>query len=246
MLAYRRQQVLAALIHEYVAHALPVASRTLVQGYPLGVSSATVRNDLSALEEGGYIKQPHTSAGRIPTDSGYRQYVDSLFTQEKADEDADMAEAMRGLRETMQALRETTRELDELLAQTAAELTRLTSCLSLVLPVHSASVPLGRIGLSALAQQPEFHSSLMLLPLLRMLEDNSLVVHIEHTAGPDEPTVSIGHENGDEALGNISIVASHFTCDGTRGIVAVVGPTRMDYERAIRAVQSARSELDSI
>ena len=68
MLSDRRQRVLCALIEEYVARAMPVGSRTLTERYHLGVSSATVRNDLSALEGAGFITQPHTSAGRIPTD----------------------------------------------------------------------------------------------------------------------------------------------------------------------------------
>ena len=66
MLSDRRQKVLAALIEEYVLRALPVGSRTLVENYSLGVGSATVRNELSVLEDDGYITQPHTSAGRVP------------------------------------------------------------------------------------------------------------------------------------------------------------------------------------
>ena len=72
MLSSRRQRVLEALIEEYVAYAQPVGSRTLVDRYELGVSPATVRNELSVLEGEGYLRSPHTSSGRIPTDIGYR------------------------------------------------------------------------------------------------------------------------------------------------------------------------------
>ena len=82
MLSDRRQRVLAALIEEYVARALPVGSRTLTERYKLGVSPATVRNELSILEDEGYIAQPHTSAGRIPTDFGYRTFVDDLLAND--------------------------------------------------------------------------------------------------------------------------------------------------------------------
>ena len=85
MLSDRRQRVLAALIEEYVAQALPVGSRTLTERYRLGVSPATVRNELSYLEENGYISQPHTSAGRIPTDFGYRAFVDNLLESKFVD-----------------------------------------------------------------------------------------------------------------------------------------------------------------
>jgi heat-inducible transcriptional repressor len=74
----RRLAVLRAIVEDYVATQEPVGSKTLVERHHLGVSSATIRNDMSSLEEGGYIAQPHTSAGRIPTDKGYRLFVDRL------------------------------------------------------------------------------------------------------------------------------------------------------------------------
>lgn len=239
MLTDRRQQVLAALIHEYVAHALPVASKALVEGYPLGVSSATVRNDLSALEEGGYIRQPHTSAGRIPTDYGYRSFVDELLLRVDVAEDEATAAAIRQMRETARAL-------DELLDRTSAMLTQLTECLSIVLPSNAPALPLRSIGLSTLMQQPEFRSSMVLVPLLRMIEDDSLLGYINDTAGDDGPVVRIGSENGDESLGNVSVVASHFGYGADAGIIAIIGPTRMDYERAIGAVRAARHALGDL
>src|SRR5215470_3702380 len=75
----RQKRVLAALVREYIASGEPVASSLLVTAAGLGVSSATVRSILSHLEEEGYVQQPHTSAGRIPTDRGYRFYVDLLL-----------------------------------------------------------------------------------------------------------------------------------------------------------------------
>jgi heat-inducible transcriptional repressor len=74
----RRLEVLRAIVADYVSSQEPVASKAIVERHNLGVSSATVRNDMAALEEDGYITQPHTSAGRIPTDKGYRLFVDRL------------------------------------------------------------------------------------------------------------------------------------------------------------------------
>src|SRR3982751_118467 len=74
----RSQQILRAVIEEYVTTAEPVGSQTLVERFRLGVSSATVRNVMSELEQAGYLSHPHTSAGRIPTDAGYRLYVESI------------------------------------------------------------------------------------------------------------------------------------------------------------------------
>jgi heat-inducible transcriptional repressor len=74
----RKLQVLRAIVTDYVSSQEPVGSKMLVERHDLGVSPATVRNDMAALEEEGYITQPHTSAGRIPTDKGYRLFVDRL------------------------------------------------------------------------------------------------------------------------------------------------------------------------
>jgi len=78
-LADRQRELLRAVIREYIATAEPVASAALVRRYGLGVSSATVRNELAALEEMGLLTHPHTSAGRIPTDLGYRYFIESLM-----------------------------------------------------------------------------------------------------------------------------------------------------------------------
>ncbi len=80
MVEDRKLAVLRAIVEDYVATEEPVGSRALVERHGLGVSPATVRNDMAALEEEGFITQPHTSAGRVPTDKGYRLFVDRLTT----------------------------------------------------------------------------------------------------------------------------------------------------------------------
>lgn len=79
----RKQNVLMAIVQDYIATAEPVGSRTIARKYKLGVSSATIRNEMADLEEMGYIEQPHTSAGRVPSDLGYRYYVDYLMKREE-------------------------------------------------------------------------------------------------------------------------------------------------------------------
>src|SRR5436190_309905 len=89
----RSKRVLAALVREYIASGEPVASSLLVSAPGLGVSSATVRSILARLEHDGYVQQPHTSAGRIPTDRGYRFYVDMLLESQRDDRAATAVEA---------------------------------------------------------------------------------------------------------------------------------------------------------
>ena len=89
----RSKRVLAVLVREYIASGEPVASSMLVTAAGLGVSSATVRNILARLEEDGFVQQPHTSAGRIPTDRGYRFYVDMLLESKRSPRTASAVEA---------------------------------------------------------------------------------------------------------------------------------------------------------
>ena len=84
MVEDRKLAVLRAIVEDYVATHEPVGSKALVERHRLGVSPATVRNDMAALEEEGLITQPHTSAGRIPTDKGYRLFVDRLSQHQAA------------------------------------------------------------------------------------------------------------------------------------------------------------------
>lgn len=83
----RKQKILQALIKDYISSAEPVGSRTIAKKYDLGVSPATIRNEMADLEDLGYIEQPHTSSGRIPSDRGYRYYVDCLMKKKKLTEE---------------------------------------------------------------------------------------------------------------------------------------------------------------
>src|SRR2546422_4423920 len=87
MLTDRRQKLLQFIVDEYVTTAQPVGSSVLVEKYELPLSSATIRSEMARLEDEGYIAQPHTSAGRVPTDMGYRYYVEALIEEEALPEE---------------------------------------------------------------------------------------------------------------------------------------------------------------
>ncbi|HEY8346610.1 MAG TPA: heat-inducible transcriptional repressor HrcA [Symbiobacteriaceae bacterium] len=116
MLDERKSRVLQAIVEDYVATAEPVGSRTIARKYSLGVSPATIRNEMADLEEMGYLEQPHTSAGRIPSDLGYRYYVDCLMETPEVDPaDAELIRRTfeRKIREVDVLIRETARLLSE-------------------------------------------------------------------------------------------------------------------------------------
>jgi heat-inducible transcriptional repressor len=112
----RKNKVLQAIIEDYVATAEPVGSRTIARKYHLGVSPATIRNEMADLEELGYLEQPHTSAGRIPSDRGYRYYVDCLMESPSittAEADTIRRTFERRIREVDTLVRETARLLSD-------------------------------------------------------------------------------------------------------------------------------------
>ncbi|MFO7264957.1 MAG: heat-inducible transcriptional repressor HrcA [Limnochordales bacterium] len=117
MLDERKRRVLRALTDDYIETAEPVGSRHLVRKFQLGVSPATVRNEMADLEEAGYLHQPHTSSGRIPSDKGYRYYVDELMDRWEPGE-SERAEVMRRVRAARRAVEEVIHEAARLLAET--------------------------------------------------------------------------------------------------------------------------------
>ncbi|MDD2497537.1 MAG: heat-inducible transcriptional repressor HrcA [Desulfitobacteriaceae bacterium] len=125
MIDERKKQVLHAIVKDYVTTAEPVGSRTIAKKYDLGVSSATIRNEMSDLEEMGLIEQPHTSAGRIPSDKGYRFYVDYLMEKEELDADE--------INNINMFFTKRLSELDELVQETCRMLSHVTKYTALVL-----------------------------------------------------------------------------------------------------------------
>ena len=123
MLEDRRLAVLRAIVEDYVATREPVGSKALVERHNLGVSPATIRNDMAALEEEGYITHPHTSAGRIPTDRGYRLFVDQL---------SDVKPMSAGERKAIEKFLGDAVDLDDVMGRTVRLLAQLTQQVALV------------------------------------------------------------------------------------------------------------------
>lgn len=120
----RKLRILSAIVTEFVAKGEPVGSKSVVDVARLDVSAATVRNEMAELEQRGYITQPHTSAGRIPTDRGYRRFVDAL----RADSTVDAPQ-----RELVEELLGQAHDVEDLLARTSSVLSQLTRLVSLVI-----------------------------------------------------------------------------------------------------------------
>src|SRR3954447_2272508 len=138
----RKAAVLRAIVEHYVDTAQPVGSQTVTQTAGLGVSAATIRNEMSVLEREGYITQPHTSAGRVPTDRGYRYYVDYLAGPSM------LAAAER--RRIAEFFTSATHVMDELLLQTSQLLARVSAHAAVVVGPQPDSVTVRSVHVALL------------------------------------------------------------------------------------------------
>lgn len=135
----RKIKILEAIINDYVATAEPIGSRTIAKKYNLGISSATIRNEMSDLEELGLIVQPHTSAGRVPSDKGYRLYVDHLMRSRELT--GDEARVLK------EAVNRNVEHIDYLMKQTAKALSMLTNYTTVVTEPKGREVSVKHIQL---------------------------------------------------------------------------------------------------
>ena len=139
----RKQQILLAIIKDYIDTAEPVGSRTISRRYKLGVSAATIRNEMADLEDMGFIEQPHTSAGRIPSNLGYRYYVDCLMQREQLTEEEEGA--------IRSGYEDKVREVGEVLNRTGRLLANLTNYTALVQTPHMSISTVKHIQLVLMA-----------------------------------------------------------------------------------------------
>lgn len=141
----RKRRILKVVTDDYIASAEPVGSRTIARKYDLGLSPATIRNEMADLEEEGYLEQPHTSAGRIPSDRGYRYYVNELMERRRLRPD-EIERIVRGM-----SARE--RAIDHLIHQAARVLAQFTHYPSLILAPDKQNAVIKHVRLIRLGER---------------------------------------------------------------------------------------------
>jgi len=174
-LSERDRTILHSVIHTYVETAVPVASQTICRRYRLGLSSATVRNTMMELEDKGYISRPHVSAGRVPTDKGYRFYVDVLMPRRYLSE----SEKETFRRKVRDAVRE--EQVDRILEQVARALADMAKQLGVVLAPSFENGILDRIELVPLTSQ-----RLLLVLTIRSGLVKTVVLRVESRVRPED------------------------------------------------------------
>lgn len=234
----RQSKILETIVEQYAEIAVPVGSVTLAKLF--GVSSATIRSEMAVLEEKGYITQPHTSAGRVPTDKGYRFYVNKIT--ETADAEGLLRLEDRSVRAIDARVATHTDRKDRAIRSAVDSLAEVTRNLGLA----TIGDELYMSGLSNLFTQPEYIASTQNIQQIARLLDN--LEPWLREAAPNEPlNVFIGAENPIGKNSQASLIVSRFRSPySDRSYIGVLGPTRQDYVRVMGLVRHTGAMLEEV
>lgn len=225
----RQKNILKCIIEEHIKTAAPVSSSLLAEKHFPELSSATIRNEMAELEDQGYIVQPYTSAGRIPTLLGFKYYVDSLEADEKLsakDENSLDKIELSNDRENIKAL--------------AKKLSEMSND---AVVVGFSPFDIYYTGLSNLFSQPEFVDNGLVHSVSQVFDSlDNIMEQVFRDAG-DESEVVLGEDN---PFGNeCSAVVSKMIFDDGEIVMAILGPMRMDYSRNLGLVDYIQKKLNA-
>ncbi len=231
----RQKQILIAIIEQYAEIAAPVGSVMLAKLF--GVSSATIRAEMARLEEMGLIAQPHTSAGRIPTDKGYRYYVNTL-TEAHVSEPPQLDRSARAIEARVNAHSD---RADQTIRTAVDSLVELTHNLGLA----TIGDQLYMSGIGNLFSQPEFAGGDHVQSIARLLDNLEPWLR---EAAPNEPlNVFIGAENPVGKSSGATLIISRFRSPySDHSYIGILGPTRQSYGRVMNLVRHAGAMLEEV
>lgn len=240
----RQRQILCQIIEEYAETASPVGSVTMAKLF--GVSPATVRAEMARLETLGLIAQPHTSAGRIPTDAGYRFYVNNLEKNNeeiaedfnpKINEESNLERGMHALVRRVSSQS----QADAAIRGAVDILVELTGNLGLA----TIGGQLYLSGISSLFRQPEFVDTRRVQSVAKLLDN--LEPWLREAAPGEALNIFIGQENPIGKNSEVSLIISKFRSPfSDRSYIGVLGPTRQNYSRVMALVKYAGNMLEGI
>jgi len=236
-LTARQTQILKALIDEYIQIAEPVGSESLDKKYNLGVSPATIRNEMVALTHLGYLRQPHTSAGRIPSPVAMKFYIDQLMEERQM----SLADEVK----TKEDVWDARGDMDRLLEEATHALAERTKSLAV------AATDEGKVwhaGYSNVFANPEFADVRDCASVFTFIEQAERMhqLFFEKAISGSPIDVLFGEELGWPELSPIGVVATHFNIRGKNGAIGVIGPVRLSYSTIIPVVRYFRNLFEEI
>jgi heat-inducible transcriptional repressor len=229
ILTARQTRILKTLIDEYIETAEPVGSEALDKKYNLEVSPATIRSEMVELTKNGYLRQPHTSAGRTPTPRAMKFYINQL-----------MDESQMSIAEEVKAKEQLSRgrdDIDKVLGGAAHELAQITK--TLCVAALDDQDRIWHSGYANVFMSPEFANIETTASIFTLLEEFRRLheLFFERMTGASSVEVIFGEELGWPELYPIGVVGTQFDIMGRHGAIGVIGPARLPYSRVIPVVR---------
>lgn len=260
MLTDRQKTILNALVEEYTEHGVPVASDVFARTRGFSVSGATIRNELAVLERSGYIMKPHTSSGRVPTDAGYRLYVNGVrgstltslasselrrsgprvggkFGEVSRRSPQPSQQKERQLARVIQASQDDAHVFARALAKSLSDLSAEVAFVSI------AEDELSYAGIAHLFEKPEFWSQNRALTLSRAFDELEFIIPTLFAECLSEPHALIGREN--PFFEECSVVMARYDTGVWEGLLGIVGPLRMHYAENLQLLKTTQKLLET-
>jgi len=236
-LTARQTQILKSIIDEYIETAEPVGSQALEKKYSIGISPATIRNEMVFLTTSGYLHQPHTSAGRIPTPRAMKFYVDQLMEEKQM----SLADEVKAKEEVWDS-RENVDELLDEAVKALAERTR---------NVAVAATDEGKVwhaGYANIFANPEFSDLKTCASLFSFLDEGERLheLFFERAVTGSPIDLLFGEDLGWPELNPVGVIATHFTIRGRNGVLGIVGPIRLSYTTVIPTLRYFKNLIEEV
>ncbi|MCK5215062.1 MAG: hypothetical protein KAR05_06885 [Candidatus Omnitrophica bacterium] len=235
---HRRDIILGVVVNQYIKNVSPVSSSCIAQEYLVDLSPATIRNILAELEHEGFLTHPHTSAGRVPTQDGYRYYVDYLMSE------IQLLEEEKRCINTSYA--QDIIDLENILEKTSevlADLTHYTSIIS----VDGWEDRVFCRGTNYVVNYADMQDLDRMREILYALEKKERLLDIINQKLESKIKIYIGHEIASTNIEGCSLaVAKYKIHNGPSGRLAVLGPTRMDYQKVVSALEYFSSLINDL
>ncbi len=233
----RQSSLLKAIISEYVETAEPVGSLQLEKKYNLGVSPATLRNEMANLTKTGYLKQPHTSAGRVPTPMAMKFYITQLMEEKQM----SVVDEVK----TKENVWDYKNDFDRLMQQTTQALADKTHSLAVA---ATEDGDLWRSGHGYVFDNPEFFDRLVAQSVFSYFDESARVHNLlfERFTGLSPIEILFGEELGYPNFDKIGVVGTRFSAQGKQGALAIIGPFRQEYAVCIPTMRYFRALLEEL
>ncbi len=226
----RKQHLLTLIIEEYRVTATAVSSGVLAEKYDLEISPATIRNIMASLEEEGYIFQPHTSAGRIPTEKGYCAYLSALEPHRlNTTEKKSLHRTLTDGADSEASIKNAAKEIAQLSQEAVF--------------VSLGNAHTYYTGLSNIFAKPEFRNHALVCSISGLLDQLDSIIERIVISAPHEPTVTLGSRC---AFGeNCATILYRYHFGDYDGIVGILGPVRMNYRYNMALAQEAYEKMNA-